>query len=56
VRQTLARVGESGELVDAGLSADDLERLVPAFGSALQAMYHRRVGYGPAPASAPSAS
>jgi cyclic-di-AMP phosphodiesterase PgpH len=56
VRETLARVRESGELVDAGLAADDLERLVPAFASALQAMYHRRVGYGPAPASAPAAS
>ncbi len=49
VRQTLARVGESGELDDAGLSADDRERLVPVFAAALQAMYHRRVGYGPTP-------
>jgi putative nucleotidyltransferase with HDIG domain len=56
VRGTLTRVRESGELVDAGLSAGDLERLEPAFGSALQAMYHRRVGYGRAPASAPAAS
>ena len=56
VRETLARVGDSGELADAGLSASDRERLVPAFGSALQAMYHRRVGYGRAPVTAPPAS
>lgn len=56
VRDTIARVRESGELADAGLSASDLERLVPAFGSALQAMYHRRVGYGRVPAAASAAS
>lgn len=56
VRETLARVRESGELAGAGLSPGDFERLVPAFGSALQAMYHRRVGYGRVPASASAAS
>ncbi len=56
VGQTLARVSEAGELDDANLSDRDRERLVPAFAAALQAMYHRRVGYGPAlPAAPPTA-
>lgn len=53
VRQTLARVSESGELEDAALSPGDRERLVAAFAAALLAMYHRRVGYAPTPAAAP---
>jgi membrane-associated HD superfamily phosphohydrolase len=55
VRHTIERVGESGELSSAGLTPEDLERLVPSFGSALQAMYHRRVGYGnPSTAAVPA--
>ncbi len=54
VRHTIERVRESGELSSAGLTPEDLERLVPSFGSALQAMYHRRVGYGnPSTAAVP---
>ena len=52
-RQTLTRVGESGELEDAALPPGDRERLVPAFAAALLAMYHRRVGYAPTPTAAP---
>lgn len=52
VRLTLARLVESGELADSGLTPDELVRLTPAVAAALQAMYHRRVGYGPTPLAA----
>jgi putative nucleotidyltransferase with HDIG domain len=49
VRQTTARLRDSGELDESTLTPDDLARMTPNLAAALQAMYHRRVGYAPGP-------
>jgi len=54
VQKTTARLRDSGELDDSGLTADDVVRMTPNLAAALQAMYHRRVGYAPGPVAASS--
>lgn len=48
VRRTLERLRNDGQLADSGLTPDDFSRLVQPLTAALEAMYHRRVGYAPA--------
>jgi cyclic-di-AMP phosphodiesterase PgpH len=52
-RQTIGHVVASGELIDARLSAQDLDRVRDALSRAVFAMYHRRLTY---PATPPAAA
>jgi len=44
-RKTADRIKGEGQLAESGLSQDEIERAVLAFGGVLHAIYHRRFGY-----------
>ena len=46
VRDTVARVTADQQLVYAGLTTEDLEKMEAAFADVLHAIHHRRLGYG----------
>ena len=46
VRDTIARVTADQQLVYAGLTTEDLQRMEAAFADVLHAIHHRRTGYG----------
>ena len=45
VRETIARIADESQLVESGLSPEELAALEPAFARAIDAMYHRRMRY-----------
>ena len=55
VRDTIARVSADQQLVYAGLTAEDLQKMEAAFADVLHAIHHRRLGYGLSDDVTPSA-